>query len=119
MEGKLTVYARELREHSTDAERIFWSRVRDRRLDGFKFKRQIAKRHYIVDFICREAHLIVEIDGGQHAANTADVVRDRLLRRDGYRVLRFWNNELQTNIDGVIETVLRVLKERSAIPPSP
>ena len=119
MARKLTTYARELRKHSTDAERLFWSRVRDRRLAGFKFKRQLVKRHYIVDFICREAHLIVEIDGGQHAENAVDVIRDRLLNRDGYRVLRFWNNELLTNIDGVLEAVLCALRESGACFPSP
>ena len=105
-----TEFARKLRENSTDAERLFWSRVRAHRLSGFKFKRQCAIGSYIVDFVCIDARLIVELDGGQHAGSKGDLVRDARLRDEGYRVLRFWNNDVLLNIDGVIETVVKNLK---------
>jgi very-short-patch-repair endonuclease len=110
MTTKLTEFARELRENSTDAERLFWSRVRAHRLHGFKFKRQQVVGPYIVDFVCVDARLIVELDGGQHASDESDRVRDARLKGQGYRVLRFWNTEVLMNIDGVIETVLKSLR---------
>jgi very-short-patch-repair endonuclease len=116
MTTKLMDYARRLRENSTDAERLFWSRVRDRRLSGFKFKRQYATGSYIVDFACTKERLIVELDGGQHAGSEVDKERDAQLASDGYRVLRFWNNDVLMNIDGVIETVLKNLRRPSPQP---
>jgi very-short-patch-repair endonuclease len=113
---KRTKFARELRENSTDAERLFWSRVRDRRLDGHKFKRQHTIGPYIVDFVCAEQMLVVELDGGQHADSMSDKARDARLMAEGYRVLRFWNNDVLLNIDGVIETVLKNLRQPSPQP---
>jgi very-short-patch-repair endonuclease len=109
MTTKLTEFARELRENSTDAERLFWSRVRAHRLFGFKFKRQYTVGPHIVDFVCVDARLIVELDGGQHAESKRDQIRDARLTEEGYRVLRFWNNDVLLNIDGVIETVVKNL----------
>lgn len=101
MAGSLTSNARKLRKHSTDAERLFWSRVRAQRLQGWKFKRQQPMERYVVDFVCFEAKLIVELDGGQPAlAKDQDSVRDEWLVAQGFRVLRFWNNEVLGNIDG-------------------
>ena len=109
MTAKLTSFAKDLRDNSTDAERLFWSRVRAHRLNGQKCKRQQPIGEYIVDFVCLESKLIIELDGGQHAASDADRRRDTWLRCEGFRVLRFWNNDILTNIDGAIETVLQYL----------
>jgi len=113
MDRNLTGIARRLRKDSTNVERLFWSHVRNRRLDGFKFRRQYEVAGYVVDFICTEARLIVEMDGGQHAIGASDAIRDARLMQDGYRVLRFWNNDVLANIEGVIETVLNILREPS------
>ena|SRR5436305_1558172 len=108
--------ARRLRRSQTDAERVLWFKLRDRRLNGLKFRRQVSIDRYVVDFFCVEANLIIEVDGGQHA--TADETqRTKMLEAMGYLVLRFWNNEVHENIDGVLETVLKVL-DRSE-PPHP
>jgi very-short-patch-repair endonuclease len=102
--------ARMLRKQSTDAERLFWSRVRGHRLNGYKFKRQHPIGCYIVDFVCIEVRLVVELDGGQHAKSNADKTRDAQLRNQGYRVLRFWNNDVLSNIDGVVEQLIENLR---------
>jgi very-short-patch-repair endonuclease len=102
---------RRLRHQATDAERKLWFALRDRRLGGFKFVRQEAIGPYIVDFVCREKKLIVEVDGGQHAENTRDRVRDRALASDGYCILRFWNSDVLKNREGVLYTILARLEE--------
>ena len=109
MTTKLTRFARELRENSTDAERSFWSRVRAHRLLGHKFKRQQPMGSFIVDFVCLAAKLVVELDGGQHSIDDSDKIRDEWLRNEGFKVLRFWNNDVLSNIDGVIETMMKYL----------
>ena len=101
------VFARQLRTHQTEAEHIIWQYVRAKRLKGLKFKRQQLLGNYIVDFICFEASLIIEIDGGQHAeCKEYDKQRDDWLQTQGYHVLRFWNNEVFTNIEGVYDSIL-------------
>lgn len=113
-----TELARKLRREQTDVERRLWSRLRNRQLDGFKFKRQVPKGPYVVDFCCAEARLIVELDGDQHAFDENqkhDAERTRYLNESGYRVLRFWNIDVRENIDGVIESISIALKE----PPLP
>ena len=85
---------RRLRGQQTDAERKLWFAVRDRRLNGFKFVRQEAIAPFVVDFVCREKRLIIEVDGGQHSGNSSDVARDTFLTREGYRVMRFWNHDV-------------------------
>jgi very-short-patch-repair endonuclease len=97
--------ARRLRANQTDAETVLWNRIRNRQIDGHKFVRQVPIGGYICDFDCREKRLIVEADGGQHNESAADAVRDRRLAEDGYRVLRFWNNDVLGNIDGVLATI--------------
>ena len=109
--------ARALRLNSTNVELKLWNRLRSRSLGGFKFVRQEPIGRYVVDFICREQRLIVEVDGGQHADNQHDAARDRWLLNHGYRVLRFWNNELNQNINGVLETIAAALLVES--PPHP
>ena len=101
--------ARRLRRKSTDAETKLWFALRDRRLDGHKFIRQDPIGSYIVDFICREKKLVIEVDGGQHSENARDKMRDRNLQREGYRVLRYWNNDVLGNLDGVLSDIRTAL----------
>jgi very-short-patch-repair endonuclease len=101
-----------LRAAQTDAERTLWFALRDRRLGGFKFVRQEAIGPFIADFVCRDRKLIIEVDGGQHADSTKDVARDDYLRRENYRVVRFWNNDVLTNRDGVLLTILEALNRQ-------
>jgi len=96
--------ARELRCRSTDAEQLLWRHLRNRQLNGCKFRRQHEVDRYIVDFVCADAMLIVELDGGQHADQVHhDKRRTQRLQAIGYRVLRFWNNDVLTNIGSVLE----------------
>ncbi len=104
--------ARKLRRASTEAERILWSRLRDRRLGGFRFVRQYPIGPYFADFVCRDRRLVIELDGGQHSGSGRDVVRDRFINRAGYDVLRYWNNDVSGNLDGVLETLLLTLEGR-------
>ncbi|MDZ7804433.1 endonuclease domain-containing protein [Thiohalophilus sp.] len=100
------VLARNLRNNSTDVERLLWKYLRKQQLDGYKFRRQVVIEPYIVDFACFEAKLIIELDGGQHQLEEEkDRERDEFLKRCGYIVLRFWNNDVINNIEGVIETI--------------
>jgi very-short-patch-repair endonuclease len=112
-----TERARLLRQNSTKAEHRLWYRLRSRSINGHKFVRQIPIGPYVVDFLCREKRLIVELDGGQHADNQRDQVRDKWLVDHGYRVMRFWNNDVMRNIEGVLETIAAVLAVES--PPHP
>jgi very-short-patch-repair endonuclease len=106
-----TSIARRLRRDSTDAERALWLRIRDRRLEGLKFKRQVPAAGYIVDFLCADAHLIIELDGSQHAVRAAaDARRTQVLEAAGYLVLRFWNNDVLGNMDGVLEEIVATLR---------
>ena len=98
--------ARNLRKRLTDTERSLWSKIRARQIEGCKFRRQTPIGKYIVDFVCHEQRVIVEVDGGQHSENVEqDFIRDKWLREQGYRILRFWNNEVLTNIEGVLEVI--------------
>ena len=103
--------ARQLRLARTDAERLLWHRLRNRQLAGHKFVRQQPIGRYIGDFVCRERQLILELDGSQHADSESDVERDRWLSGQGYRVLRFWNNDVLTNTDGVLTAIAAALEE--------
>jgi len=110
-------YARGLRRRQTDAERRLWAQLRDRRLQGAKFARQVPVGAYVVDFCCRELKVIVELDGGQHAMQArSDTERTVFLEALGYRVLRFWNNEVLANTDGVLQRIAQAL---AAARPSP
>jgi len=92
----------------TDAEVKLWNRIRSRLL-GIKFRRQHPLGPYIVDFVCLERSLIIEVDGGQHAGSLPDVHRDEWLQEQGFRILRFWNQEVLGNIDGVLYQLLNEL----------
>jgi very-short-patch-repair endonuclease len=105
-------FAKAMRRNPTDAERRLWSILRAGRLEGLKFKRQQPIAGYIVDFVCLELKLIVEADGSQHAEPEADTTRDAALTALGYRVLRFWNNDILTNPDGVARMILASAVER-------
>ncbi|MBS0533401.1 MAG: endonuclease domain-containing protein [Proteobacteria bacterium] len=106
--------AKGLRGWMTDAERRLWYRLRVHRLNGVKFKRQVPIGPYIVDFASLERRLIVEVDGGQHAHSEADRRRDVFLREQGYRVIRFWNNDVLRQTDSALEGILAALEDASA-----
>ena len=107
--NKLTEYARELRKNQTPQEQKFWTHVRNHRFYGLEFKRQYPIGEYIVDFICRQKKVIVEIDGGQHAEQEHyDSLRTTYLEGLGYVVLRFWNNDIDFNFQGVLEKLKEV-----------
>jgi very-short-patch-repair endonuclease len=103
--GKL---ARTLRKRSTEAEKLLWSRLRGRRFEGIKFKRQVPIANYIVAF---DLKFVIAIDGGQHGVRAAqDAERTRILEEWGYHVVRFWNNDVLGNIDGILEAILQELQ---------
>jgi len=103
-------YARHLRADQTLAERKLWRFLRDRRLGGFKLRRQHPVGPFIADFCCLEADLVIELDGGQHAAQRdADARRTAFLEAQGYRVLRFWDNEALANTSGVLGRIVEAL----------
>lgn len=106
---------RQLRRASTRAESVFWNAVRNRQIDGAKFRRQWPVGKFVADFCCVQALLIVEIDGGQHDENKRDEIRTAALEKSGYRVIRFWNNEVLENMAGVLENLRTAL----AADPSP
>jgi very-short-patch-repair endonuclease len=110
--------AQALRNHATESERLLWLELRQRRFDGYKFSRQIPVGPFICDFVCRRCKLVIELDGGQHSANAdRDAARTRYLQRAGYRVMRFWNNELHKNPEGVLLSIRDALS--ACPPPSP
>jgi very-short-patch-repair endonuclease len=107
-------FARHLRREQADAERRLWRVARDRRLWQHKFRRQQPIGPYIVDFVCFETKLIVELDGDRHDQLefiAADAERTTFLEREGFRVLRFWNRDLDVSIDAVLDVILRVIRE--------
>jgi very-short-patch-repair endonuclease len=106
----ISPHAARLRREMTDAERALWSRLRDRRLQGFKFRSQWTLGRYVADFCCLQARLVVEVDGGQHDEKQ-DARRTAWLKAQGFRVIRFWNNDVLTNIDGVLEVILEALEK--------
>jgi len=104
--------ARDLRKQPSDAENRLWYRLRRKSLSGYRFRRQSPIGNYIVDFVCPDVALIVELDGGQHADQQKyDEARTRWLESQGYRVLRFWNNDVLSNTDAVLEQILVALED--------
>ena len=101
--------AKRLRRDMTDAERRLWSVLRNSQINGAKFRRQQPIGPFIADFICQERRLIIEADGGQHAESASDARRTAFLETKGYRVLRFWNDDILTNIDGVAQAIAAAL----------
>lgn len=101
-----TKQARNLRQSMTDAERRLWRHLRGRRLDGYKFRRQYPLHPYFADFACPDAGLVIEIDGGQHQRQIDhDRRRTRIIQQYGYRVVRFWNNEVLEDTEAVLEAI--------------
>ncbi|MXX11360.1 MAG: endonuclease domain-containing protein, partial [Nitrospira sp. SB0677_bin_15] len=114
--------AHELRQRSTDAEQALWKRLRNRQLAGCKFRRQVLIGKYIVDFVCFERKVVIEVDGGHHQEQvSSDTVRTTWLESQGFRVLRFWNHEVLADAEAVQEALLVVLQESlpSSDSPSP
>jgi very-short-patch-repair endonuclease len=109
--------SRTLRHDSTEAEKHLWSILRNRNLEGWKFRRQVTIDSYVVDFCCIAARLIVELDGGQHAdaRKRYDDVRTRELEARGFRVVRFWNSEVLTGTEGVIQEISHSLTAKSPL----
>lgn len=115
-----TARSRELRNNPTEAERRLWRAISNRQLNGMRFNRQVPIGPFICDFVARTPKLIIEVDGGQHALEAdADALRTRFLQSRGYRVIRFWNNEVLENIEGVVEAILQALRDMpSPTPPA-
>ncbi len=102
---------RSLRRDQTEAERMLWEKLRDRRLSGFKFRRQHRIGPYFADFVCTEARLVVELDGSQHLdALEYDASRTRFLNDEGYRVFRIWNHDVLLRLTEVLDEILRLLR---------
>ena len=109
---RLRNHARAMRRISTDAEKKLWLLLRDRRLDGLKFRRQVPFGPYILDFVCFEQKIVVEVDGGQHAESESDKLRDARLEGEGFRVIRYWNNDVLKNPHGVLTDLLMRLEAK-------
>jgi very-short-patch-repair endonuclease len=112
MPSRLTKHSKTLRKNATYAENILWNRLRARQIEGLKFRRQQPIENVIVDFVNFEKRIIVEVDGGQHAIEKKrDRKRDSLLKDMGFKVVRFWNNEVIENTDEVLEYIRRICNE--------
>jgi len=114
--SRLRSNARALRRNSTDAERIMWSELRDHRLNGASFRRQVPIANYIADFVCHAAKLAIELDGGQHFSDgqeAADARRSMIIEAKGFKVLRFSNHDVMANRAGVLETIATAVAERA------
>ena len=114
---RATKLAQRLRNNATEAERRLWRCLSRRQLNGTKFSRQMPVGPYVCDFLCREHRLIVEVDGGQHCDSQTDKQRTAFLEREGYRLIRFWNNDVLENLEGVLTTIADALKR--CPPPTP
>lgn len=112
--GTMTRRARTLRRSMTDAEARLWYLLRDRRLVGVKFRRQVPIGPYVVDFCCHERGLIVECDGSQHLDSATDLVRSGWLEDEGYRLMRFWNDDILLRDEAVMSAIVQALSEPSS-----
>ena len=120
MAQRIVKTAKALRKRSTDVERLLWGYLRVKQMEGLKFRRQQPIGKYVVDFVCFEKKIIIEVDGGQHAVETKkDTERDEWLRSQGFKVLRFWNNEVLTNTQAVLEMIRINCLSRSHPPLNP
>jgi very-short-patch-repair endonuclease len=120
--SRLRSNARALRRNSTDVERIVWLELRDHRLNGASFRRQVPIANYIADFVCHAARLAIELDGGQHFSDEqeqADAARSAVIEAKGYRVLRFSNHDVMTNRVGVLETIAAAIEASAPTPALP
>lgn len=103
-------FAKAMRADATRAENLLWQALRGGKLDGLKFRRQVPMDGYIVDFVCFKARLIIEVDGGQHSQSAADAARDAHFVAGGFRVLRFWNDAVERDLDHVCAHILHVAR---------
>ncbi|MDE2446085.1 MAG: endonuclease domain-containing protein [Alphaproteobacteria bacterium] len=108
--GRTLWLAKKLRKNMTDVEKKLWQNLRAKRFESFKFRRQVPIGNYIVDFVCFEKKLIIELDGSQHEGSTHDAKRDAWLRAEGFTILRFWNNDINAALDGTLLAILEKLK---------
>jgi very-short-patch-repair endonuclease len=104
-------FAKKMRREPTDAEAGMWRLLRDRRLALFKFRRQVPFQSFILDFVCFEKRIIIEIDGGQHASSESDAAREAALKAEGFRIARYWNNDVLQRPSAVLEDILAKLVE--------
>jgi very-short-patch-repair endonuclease len=104
-------FAKKMRHAPTEAEAAMWRLQRDRRLAKFKFRRQVPFQNYILDFVCFEQRIVIEIDGSQHAESSRDVTREAVLRAEGFRTARYWNNDVLQRRSAVLEDILVKLAE--------
>ncbi|TGQ50848.1 endonuclease domain-containing protein [Mesorhizobium sp. M1C.F.Ca.ET.193.01.1.1] len=109
-------FARTMRREATEAEDRLWQELRGRRLDKIKFKRQAPIGRFVADFLCAKARLIIEIDGSQHADSLRDQARDAALKARGFRVLRFWNDDVLKDLDAVCDTIIAYVRDESLQP---
>ncbi|OCW57202.1 endonuclease domain-containing protein [Hoeflea olei] len=110
---RLRRFARAMRRAPTEAEQRPWGALRNRRLDGLKFRRQVPLGAWIADFVCMEAGLVVEVDGTQHADSRRDAARDAGLEALGFRVLRFWNDDVMRDLDATCATIIAFARDQS------
>jgi len=110
---------RTLRRNLTDAEQLLWQRLRGHQFNGNKFRRQHPFGDFILDFVCLEARLVIEIDGGQHMDSEHDRMRDEQLVQSGFQVMRFWNNQVLNELDSVMEAIWKTLKPHPSLPVEP
>lgn len=114
-----TARSRELRQNATEAERKLWTALRNRQVGGVRFNRQFPVGQFVCDFVSRERKLVIEIDGGQHAlTKDYDERRTRFLESEGYRVVRFWNNEVMDSLEGVVTRISEALDNMPSPSPS-
>jgi very-short-patch-repair endonuclease len=112
------IIAKVLRKNFTDTEKLLWKHLRAKQMEGYKFRRQEPIGSYVVDFVCHEKRIVIEVDGGQHSTESErDYERDKWLKGQGYKVLRFWNNEVLVNIRGVLEVIQDCLNHPPLTPP--
>jgi very-short-patch-repair endonuclease len=109
---RLRQFAKNMRHEPTDAEAAMWRLLRDRRLSAYKIRRQVPFRSYILDFVCFEKRLVIEIDGSQHAESRSDAARDAALSEEGFSIVRYWNNDVLQQPASVLEDVLAKLALR-------
>ena len=118
--NSLNTFARELRNNGTDTERLLWRYLRNSQLEGVKFRRQQPIENYIVDFVSFDKRIVIELDGGQHAENVEyDEQRNACLRANGFIVLRFWNNDVIQNTEGVLHVIRQHCLQWLPPPPDP
>jgi very-short-patch-repair endonuclease len=108
---RIRTFAKKMRREPTDAEAAMWRLLRDRRLSHLKFRRQVPFQTYILDFVCFEKRLVIEIDGSQHASSTRDAVREAALIAEGFRTARYWNNDVLQQPGAILEDILAKLAE--------